>query len=76
MRVGKSSRAGEKWRSRGDSVRNNLRQYELSEFFLDVLVADSSRSTVWRQQPLFDAIVTDRQSMLFEVPLVLIARLV
>jgi len=61
---GKSSRAGQRWRRRGESVLASLRQYNLSELFVDVLVADSSLRRVWRQgRPLFDAIVTDRQSL-------------
>jgi len=60
---GKSSRAGQKWRQRDESIRDNLRQYNLSELFVDVLVADSSLSSLWRcrPSPLFDAIVADRQ---------------
>jgi len=59
--LGKSSRHGQKWRHRNESVCDNLRQYGLSQFFVDVLVADSSLRQVWRQRPLFDAIIADRE---------------
>ena len=37
----------------------NLRQYGLEHRYVDMLVADAA-SSVWRQQEVFDAIVTDR----------------
>jgi len=61
---GKSSRAGQTWRRRDESVYDNLRQYNLAEFYVDVLVADSSLTPLWRQQPLFDAIVADRKLLI------------
>ncbi len=45
-----------------DSVRSCLRQYGLEDHYIDMLVTDTSRS-VWRDNELFDAIVTDRESM-------------
>lgn len=57
---GCSSRAGsqQKYRGRGESVEANLRQYGLEHRYTDMLVADAA-SSIWRQQELFDAIVTD-----------------
>ena len=37
-----------------------MRQYGLENHYLDVLVTDFSRN-VWRQNPMFDAIITDRK---------------
>jgi len=59
--LGKSSGAGQKWRRRNESVVDNLRQYGLSQLFVDVLVADSSLRQVWRRRPLFDAVIADRE---------------
>lgn len=58
---GKSSRAGQKWRSKDESILNNLRQYGLDQFYVDILIADSSRRDLWRDRELFDAIVADRK---------------
>jgi tRNA (guanine10-N2)-methyltransferase len=57
--VGKSSRAGQKWRAKDETVYNNLCQYGLGQYYIDVLVADASLSKLWRSQLLFDAIVAD-----------------
>ena len=44
---------------RDENVMANLRQYGLEHRYVDMLVADAA-SSVWRQQEVFDAIVTDR----------------
>ncbi len=60
---GKSSRHDRKWRKRGDGIRANMAQYGLSATYLDVCAADAAlNADLWRRQPLFDAIVTDRKS--------------
>ena len=59
--AGKSSRAGQKWRQKNETVFNNLHQYGLASNYIDVLVADASQSQIWRPQMLFDAIVADRE---------------
>ncbi|KAG7469916.1 hypothetical protein MATL_G00133890 [Megalops atlanticus] len=56
--IGKSSRKNQKWRGPDENIRANLRQYGLEQFYMDVLVADASK-TIWREGQLFDAIVTD-----------------
>ena len=43
-----------------DNLRACLKQYGLETRYLDMLVADASQS-VWRDDELFDAIVTDRE---------------
>ncbi len=43
-----------------DNLRACLKQYGLETRYLDMLVADASQS-VWREEELFDAIVTDRE---------------
>ena len=43
-----------------DNVKANLKQYNLDNEYIDMLVSDASRS-VWRSTELFDAIVTDRK---------------
>ncbi|XP_052809665.1 tRNA (guanine(10)-N2)-methyltransferase homolog [Mya arenaria] len=53
------SRANVKQRSDDESVRANLRQYGLESHYIDILVADSSRVNMWREQPLFHSIITD-----------------
>ncbi|PVD32521.1 hypothetical protein C0Q70_07961 [Pomacea canaliculata] len=53
------SRHNQTQRQKSESVQANLRQYGLESQYLDVLVADASRPEIWRQQPLFDAIITD-----------------
>ncbi|XP_077990460.1 tRNA (guanine(10)-N(2))-methyltransferase TRMT11-like [Glandiceps talaboti] len=57
---GKTSRsnARSKFRERDESIRTNLKLYGLEKYYIDVMVADSSRN-LWRQQSVFDAIVTD-----------------
>ena len=44
----------------GESVEANLRQYGLEHRYVDMVVADAA-SSIWRQQEVFDAIVTDRK---------------
>ena len=58
--TGRSSRVGQKWRRPDENIYENLRQYDLGHLFLDCLVADASQHSLWRHQPLFDAIITDR----------------
>lgn len=53
------SRCNEKKRASDESIRSNLRQYGLEHLYIDALVADSSRSNMWRDKTLFDAIITD-----------------
>ncbi|KAF4796601.1 tRNA (guanine(10)-N2)-methyltransferase like protein [Turdus rufiventris] len=57
--LGKASRKNQKWRGPDENIRANLRQYGLEKYYLDALVADSSRP-IWRKGMLFDAIITDR----------------
>lgn len=45
-----------------ESVRNNLSRYSLEHCYVDMLVSDISRS-VWREQEIVDAIITDRRSL-------------
>ena len=46
---GKSSRCGQKWRRREESIRNNLRQYRLHDKFVDVFIADAAQlCSLWR----------------------------
>jgi tRNA (guanine10-N2)-methyltransferase len=49
---------GQKYRSKNESIRNNLRQYGLENKFLDIMVADFSTKYV-RESFKFDAIITD-----------------
>ncbi|KAK7091203.1 tRNA (guanine(10)-N2)-methyltransferase homolog [Littorina saxatilis] len=53
------SRHNQKRRDKDESIRANLRQYGMESRYLDVLVADASRHDLWRNMPLFDAIITD-----------------
>ncbi|XP_072175830.1 tRNA (guanine(10)-N(2))-methyltransferase homolog [Diadema setosum] len=57
---GKASRAQSesKYRGRDENIRANLKQYGLDHKYIDVLISDFSRN-IWREQPLFDAIITD-----------------
>ncbi|XP_038051351.1 tRNA (guanine(10)-N2)-methyltransferase homolog [Patiria miniata] len=56
---GKTSRKGAaQYRGKDENIRANLRQYGLEHLYLDVLVSDFS-CQVWREQPVFDAIITD-----------------
>lgn len=57
--TGRSSRHDDKWRAPDESVRANFAQYGMSSRFVDVLLADSANAGLLRDQPLFDAIVTD-----------------
>ncbi|CAD5114660.1 DgyrCDS3710 [Dimorphilus gyrociliatus] len=57
---GKSSRKGQKWRDRDETVRGNLKQYGLDNRYFDVLIADTSKQAMWNiKDTMFDAIVTD-----------------
>ncbi|KAL4222875.1 tRNA methyltransferase 11 [Mactra antiquata] len=53
------SRCNEKKRAQDESIRSNLRQYGMEKYYIDALVADSSRPGLWREITLFDAIITD-----------------
>lgn len=55
---GRSSRKNQKWRGPDENIRANLRQYGREQMYVDVMVSDASK-TVWREAPLFDAIITD-----------------
>nr|XP_054750929.1 tRNA (guanine(10)-N2)-methyltransferase homolog [Lytechinus pictus] len=57
---GKSSRAQSKtkYRGRDENISANLEQYGLGHRYVDVLISDFSKN-IWREQPLFDAIITD-----------------
>ena len=55
---GLSSRHGQKYRCKNETIRNNLKQYGLEDKFVDILVADFSQ-TYARKSFRFDAIVTD-----------------
>ncbi|XP_018612480.1 tRNA (guanine(10)-N(2))-methyltransferase TRMT11 [Scleropages formosus] len=56
--IGKASRKNQKWRGPDENIRANLRQYGTEHLYIDVLVSDSSKA-IWREGPLFDAVVTD-----------------
>ena len=71
--VGKSSRQGEISLALDQSIFSNFEQYELIDKFLGVVIADSSRHTIWRtftgtmkknDDGIFDAILTDRLFLL------------
>jgi tRNA G10 N-methylase Trm11 len=49
---------GQKYRKQEETIRNNLKQYDLEDKFLDVLVADFS-TTYIKNTLKFDSIVTD-----------------
>jgi len=55
---GLSSRQGQKYRSKNENIRNNLKQYGLEDYFLDILVADFSTPYI-KCGYKFDAIITD-----------------
>ncbi|XDV40658.1 hypothetical protein PO909_009699 [Leuciscus waleckii] len=57
--IGKASRKDQKWRGPDENIRANLRQYGNESLYVDVMVSDASKA-VWRKNPLFDCIVTDR----------------
>lgn len=61
---GRSSRKNQKWRGPDENIRANLRQYDKEKMYVDVMVSDASKS-VWRKNPLFDAIITDRRLLYF-----------
>ncbi|RMC13026.1 hypothetical protein DUI87_10556 [Hirundo rustica rustica] len=65
--LGKASRKNQKWRGPDENIRANLRQYGLEKYYLDALVADSSRP-IWRKGMLFDAIITDPPYGIREAP--------
>jgi tRNA (guanine10-N2)-methyltransferase len=57
--TGKASRAGQnKVRGPDENLLSNLQQYDLESKYVGVLIADAALS-IWKQKPLFDAIVTD-----------------
>lgn len=56
---GLSSRAGQKYRRKDQTIRNNLRQYRLESAFVDVFVADFSQPAAIRDGFDFDSIITD-----------------
>lgn len=68
---GRASRHNQKWRGSDESIWANLKQYNLNHLYLDIMVADASRHELWRQQGIFDAIITDRmilsESCLFSI---------
>ena len=67
--VGKSSRYGQKWRSRDETIVGSLQQYGLAGLYIDVVAADSSKP-LWRHShSLFDAVITDRETLLSIGPL-------
>ncbi|XP_026330320.1 tRNA (guanine(10)-N2)-methyltransferase homolog isoform X3 [Hyposmocoma kahamanoa] len=48
-----------KWaRTKEESIRNNMRQYDIQSKYLDVVVSDFSLS-MWKKNAVFDAIITD-----------------
>ncbi|XP_072029673.1 tRNA (guanine(10)-N(2))-methyltransferase homolog [Amphiura filiformis] len=57
---GKTSRNNTPNKFRGDdeNIRTNMRMYGLESRYIDVLITDFSKN-VWREQPMFDAIITD-----------------
>ncbi|XP_033726459.1 tRNA (guanine(10)-N2)-methyltransferase homolog isoform X2 [Pecten maximus] len=56
---GKPSRAKQEKRESDESIQANLCQYGLGDYYLDAVVGDASKHHMWRQQPMFDAIITD-----------------
>ena len=55
------SRCNEKRRGADESIRSNLRQYGTEHLYIDALVADTSKENMWREQTMFDSIITDRE---------------
>ncbi|XP_065319319.1 tRNA (guanine(10)-N2)-methyltransferase homolog isoform X2 [Gordionus sp. m RMFG-2023] len=55
--TGKSSRYGQKWKTKDENIWNNFKQYDLERYYLDVVLSDSTLP-LFRNQ-LFDAIITD-----------------
>lgn len=56
----KPTRAYQKKRDPTEDIKGNLKQYNLSTKYLDVLVGDAS-NPVWRPDFQFDSIITDRK---------------
>ena len=59
------SRHNQSEREADESIHSNLCQYNLGNRYLDILVGDSSKHRMWRSQPLFDAIITDRKYLIW-----------
>ena len=55
------SRPNQKKRAADESIFSNLKQYGLEHLYIDALVGDTAREGMWREQTLFDAIITDRK---------------
>ena len=55
---GLSSRVGQKYRRKDQTIRNNLQQYGLESSFLDIFVADFARQVI-RPNFEFDCIISD-----------------
>ncbi|XP_077967037.1 tRNA (guanine(10)-N(2))-methyltransferase TRMT11-like [Styela clava] len=60
---GKSSRVGAGYRDKDETIKDSLKQYELQNKYLDVMVQDNA-SNAWRSplnmcHGIFDAIITD-----------------
>lgn len=55
---GLSSRSGQKYRSRNETIYNNLKQYGLHNHYIDAFVADFSTRYL-RESFKFDAIITE-----------------
>ncbi|CAF1029949.1 unnamed protein product [Brachionus calyciflorus] len=55
---GLSSRMGQKYRRKDETIRNNLKQYGFESKYLDILAADFSSKYI-RDNFKFDAIITD-----------------
>lgn len=55
---GLSSRQGQKYRNKDESIRNNLKQYGLEDYFIDIFVADFSTKYL-KDSFKYDAIITD-----------------
>lgn len=54
----KPTRYKQKMREPDESVKSNLKQYNLQNQYIDVLVADASLP-LWRKESLIDAVITD-----------------
>lgn len=57
------SRISQKMREKDESIRANLRQYGCEQFYVDVLVSDFSNS-IWKENIIFDSIITDRECLI------------
>lgn len=62
---GPSARMGEGQLSSEQSVASNFEQYGIGENFLDIIIADASRHSLWRfgNDGLFDGVVADRERL-------------